>query len=223
MENRVDASKLARIGTVASSIAAGLLWVLGMALTPWENGQSDMAVTLHHLGQAELAPVFLHFAFMLTVPACLGLAWLSAGRAPILAAATVVLTVLGSSMSGFLALDFYDLAVGQSLPLAQAMAISDKVGSYPSALIILLPSNFGMLLAMILAAVTAWRAGMVRPWVVVIMAGSVIYGWMFSHGYALPSIGAAVGTAVALALLGYAALGYSRQPAGLNLGQQVAA
>jgi hypothetical protein len=74
MGNRVDASNLARIGTVASCVAAGLLWVVGMALTPWENGQSDLAVTLHHLGQAEIAPVFLHFGFMLTVPACLGIA-----------------------------------------------------------------------------------------------------------------------------------------------------
>jgi hypothetical protein len=135
----------------------------------------------------------------------------------------MVLTVLGSSTSGFLALDFYDLAVGQSLPLSQAAAISDKVGSYPSALMILLPSNFGLLLAMILAAATAWRAGMVRPWVVLIMAGSVIYGQMFSHGYALPSIGSAVGAAVALAILGYAAIGYSRVPAGLNVSRPVAA
>jgi hypothetical protein len=187
-------------------IGAGVFWLAGMVATPWENGHNDLAATLNNLGRAEVAPVFLHFGFMLVVPACIGLAWLAARRAPILAAVTVVLAVLGSSMSGFLAMDFYDLAVAQSLPLSQATAIADKVGSFPSAMIILLPSIFALLLAMAGATLAAWKAGLVPVWLVIVMTAAVLYGQLFSKGYALPSIGSSVVICYAFLHLAYAVL-----------------
>jgi hypothetical protein len=88
-------------------------------------------------------------------------------------------------------MDFYDLAVAQSVPLAQANAISERVGSFPSAMIIIVPSIFALLLAMIGATVATWRTGLVPVWLVIVMAGAATYGQLFSKGYALPSIGSA--------------------------------
>lgn len=206
MDARLDSTRLTRIGTAAACVGAGVFWLGGMVATPWENGHSDLATTLNNLGRAELAPVLLHFGFMLVVPACIGLAWLAARRAPVVAAVTVVLAVLGSSTSGFLAMDFYDLAVAQSLPLSQASAIADKVGSYPSATIILLPSIFALLLAMASATLAAWRAGFVPVWLVIVMTAAVVYGQLFSKGYALPSIGSSVVVCYAFLHLAYAVI-----------------
>lgn len=206
MDKRFDPARLARLGTALACLGAGILWLAGMAVTPWENGRNPLAVVVVNLGRAEVAPVLLHFAFMLTVPACIGLAWLAARRAPILASITIALAVLGSSMSGFLAMDFYDLAIAQSLPLAQATQIADQAGSFPSTLIILLPSVFALFLAMTAATLSAWRAGLVPVWLVIVMTVAVLSGQMFAKGYALPSIGSSTVVCYVFLHLAYAVL-----------------
>ena len=69
---------------------------------------------------AMLSMVLLHYGYLLFVPTVFVLARLARRRSPKLAAAAVVLGVLGSGLSGLLVTDAYDLSIAQHLPLAQA-------------------------------------------------------------------------------------------------------
>ena len=66
---------------------------------------------------AMLSMVLLHYGYLLFVPTVFVLARLARRRSPKLAAAGLVLGVLGSGLSGLLVTDAYDLSIAQHLPL----------------------------------------------------------------------------------------------------------
>ena len=173
-----NASRFRRLATAFSFIAAGVLSLAGMLATPWENEDTTEAY-LEALAanptQAQVAAVLLHFGYLLIVPAAFGSLQLLRHRAVALGHIAVGLTVLGwATFSGFLIVDFYDLALAQTMPLETALAVEDKTESYGGLVAMGLPGFIGGVIGLPLLAVALWRAGAVPVWLpAILVVGAV--------------------------------------------------
>ena len=111
-------ARLRRYAAGAAIVGGGAVSLVGFLATPWEGG-SYTASYLHsltaHPTQAMIAMAILHYGYLLFVPTAFVLARLARRRSPRLAATGLVLSVLGSGLSGFLVTDAYDLAIAQHL------------------------------------------------------------------------------------------------------------
>lgn len=165
-------------GTVM--IGAGVVSLAGFLATPWENG-SDTASYLRsltsHPTQAMVAMALLHYGYLLFVPVAFSLARLARPRAPKLAAVGLVLSVLGSGLSGFLVTDAYDLSIGQHLPIHTAVTVSDGVPG-GAMLAVAVPTIFGAMIGLVVLLVAMWRA----RWMSVVPAVAMLAGWAVSFG-----------------------------------------
>ena len=182
-----------------SIVAAGVVTLAGFLTCPWENTAGEGAYLqslLSNPPMAMLSMVLLHYGYLLFVPAVFVLARLARRRSPRLAAAGLVLGVLGSGLSGLLVTDAYDLSLAQHLPSAQALAVEDGI-SLPGMLAIALPSAFGTILGLVLVLAAMWRARWVS-WVPMIL---MLAGWAVGYGaHTLVRAGAGA-TLVAIALV----------------------
>ena len=157
------ASRFRRKALALGAIGGGVLTFLGFATTPWE-GEADTAAYLGALAdnpvQGQVAAVILHFGYVLIVAAILATSGLTRRRATKLGHAALILGVFGAvTLPGMVSVDFYDLALAQSLPMEQAVEISEKVQASGGAPFFILPAIVGMFLGTLLALVAGWRAG----------------------------------------------------------------
>jgi hypothetical protein len=159
-------SRFDRIATGLSMLAAGPLILAGMLTSVWEQDDSLASYLQTYLvdpGRSQLSAVLLHFGYLLLLPALLGLAMVTRD-APRLRAAGLLFGIPAlATLPGVLIIDFYDMALAQTLPLDQAVAVAEKVGEYPGTLLFFLPTMVGLVLSFVLLGVAAWRAGFV-PW-----------------------------------------------------------
>lgn len=182
-----DPSRFDRVGAALAALAAGPLLLAGFLTTVWEDDASTTAYLAAYLvdpARSQAAAVLLHFAYLLFLPVLLGLASVS-HAAPRLRAAGLVATVVGAgTLPGLLITDFYALALVQELPLAQAVAVEDRVGTYPGALLIFLPTLVGLALAMALLGAAAWRSGVLPAWSAGLLVASFL-AFTLTRGTAL--------------------------------------
>ena len=204
-------TRLRRRASGAAIVAAGVVTVAGFLTCPWENAAGQDAY-LHSLlsnpPMAMLSMVLLHYGYLLFVPAVFVLARLARRRSPKLAAAAVVLGVLGSGLSGLLVTDAYDLSIAQHLPLAQAVAVEDGI-SLPGMLAIALPSAFGTIFGLVLVMAAMWRARW-TSWLPMVL---MLAGWVIGYGaHTLVRAGSgATLVAIALVIVGVRVLRMSDQ------------
>ena len=168
MLNIRNATNFRRTATGLSLIGATLLALAGLLATPWET-EDNLAAYLDALAanpvQGQVAATLLHFGFLLYVPAFVGLLALLRTRGVVLGHIGVTLAILGwASISGFLIVDFYDLALAEALPRAEGVAIEERVEGYPGILAFFLPGFVGSMIGPPLVACALWRAGHVGLW-----------------------------------------------------------
>jgi hypothetical protein len=193
---------LRRRAAGATAIAAGAVGLAGFLSSPWEES-ADTAAYLHtlvaHPIQAMVSMVVLHYGYLLFVPVAFVLARLARGRAPRLAATGLVLSVLGSGLSGFVVTDAYDQSIALHLPMQTAVAVSEGV-SAGGMLAVAVPTIAGTMLGLVLLLVAMWRA----RWLSIAPAVVMLAGWVVSyqaHSMVLACSGFAL-VAVALVLAG---------------------
>jgi hypothetical protein len=173
-------TRLRRRATGTAIVAAGVLSMAGILTCPWENSGEEAAYLqslLSNPPMAMLSMVLLHYGYLLFVPTVFVLARLARRRSPRLAAAGLVLGVLGSGLSGLLVTDAYDLTIAQHLPLAQALAVEDGM-PLGGMLAIALPTAFGTIFGLVLLLVAMWRA----RWVSWVPALLMLAGWVAGYG-----------------------------------------
>jgi hypothetical protein len=96
------------------------------------------------------------------------------GRGVWLANAAGLLAFLGATtLPGLLITDFYDSAIGQVAGVDTTARVNEMMEGMWGAKAILLPGLAGFLLALPVAALAAWRAGLVRWWAVVAVVGGI--------------------------------------------------
>ena len=159
-------SRFDRRATGLSMLAAGPLILAGMLTSVWEQDDSLASYLQTYLvdpGRSQLSAVLLHFGYLLLLPALLGLAMVTR-KAPRLRAAGLLFGIPAlATLPGILIIDFYDMALAQTLPLEDAVAVAEKVGEYPGTLLFFLPTMVGLVLSFVLLGIAAGRVGFV-PW-----------------------------------------------------------
>ncbi len=184
-------SRFRRVGGALSLLGAGTLTFVSLLMIPYENETHAqyLQTGVDHRTNILWAAVVLHFGYLLLVPAAFTLVRLARRNAPRLSLVAMVLAGLGSGLSGIIVVDFYDVALANSLPADQALEIFDLAGSYGQGAIIAATSVFGLALGINLAVFAAWRARAIPVYPLVLG----VVGWLvftfFSGDPWLPSLG----------------------------------
>jgi hypothetical protein len=173
----VRPDRFRRRATGLAALASGPLVFASMLMIPFNSvgSREYLQSNADHPAQIRWAAVVLHYGFLLLVPAILGMAHLARTRARRLSNVGMVLGVLGSGLSGLMAIDYYDLAIGQNLPMDTAVKVYEAAGSTNGAapVLIALPSVLGILVGCVLATLALRRSGFIGTPTVVVMAA----GW----------------------------------------------
>jgi hypothetical protein len=187
-------TRFRRVGGALSLLGAGTLTCVSLLMIPYENETHAqyLQTGVDHRTNILWAAVVLHFGYLLLVPAAFTLVRLARRDAPRLSLVAMVLAGLGSGLSGIIVVDFYDVALANSLPADQALEIWNLAGSYGQGAIIATTSVFGIALGINLAVFAAWRARAIPVYPVVLN----VVGWLvfttFSGDPWLPSVGTAL-------------------------------
>jgi hypothetical protein len=190
-------ARFRRIGGALSLLASGTLVFISLLMIPYENQTPEayLQTGVDHQSNILWAAPVLHYGFLLLLPAALTLVRLARRRARKTALAAMVLAGLGAGLSGLVAVDFYDVALANALPMDEAIRIFDLASSYGQGTLIALPSVLGMAIGTNLAVFAAWRARAV-PLMAVVLS---VVGWVvftfFSGDAWLPSVGTGLAAA----------------------------
>lgn len=202
-----DPISFRRAATSWSLVGAAVLVLAGVLTSPPQgDGAAEYLTSLAaHPGATQLSAVLLHFGFLLLVPASVGLLALLRHRAVALGHVAVGIALLGSAtLAGNVLTDFFDLALAQNLPTAQAVEVTKAAEAYSAAALFIVPGFFGTVLGFTLLAVALWRAGVVPSWFPV----SMFAAW------AAFFVQTPVGAAALLLVLGYLARRVAADPRG---------
>lgn len=200
-----DPRRFSRFVAAFSLLAAPLLVLAGMVVTPWEDENTTAAyhdALAAHPDQADVAAMLLHFGFLGMLPVALGLMHLARGAAPKLAHVGGLLAVFGlATLPGLLVTDFYDLALAEALPRAESVKIADAATDGWAPLLLVLTGAFPVIIGLIVLGVAAWRAGAASGWAALLIAA----GWLVPMVTAVSLVLAVVGGL--LMTLGYGWIG----------------
>lgn len=157
------ATRFRRRAMGAAAIVGGLLTAAGFAATVWETAPDKLAyldsLVVDPL-RSQIAAVLLHYGYMGIVPMLLALAAMTRSRWSIGGNIGLALSLPGAfAVTGMLVTDFYDLAIRQSLPPEQAVAVSDAAQALPLAGLVGGPLIMLTFVGMTVLGVSAWRAG----------------------------------------------------------------
>lgn len=161
---------------VASPVLAGLFAVLGAAADP-APGQDGLVLWRAYAENPESLQVKsfgFHWAYAFWLVPTLLIAGLVQARGAWIANVAAFAGFVGiSTLPGLLFVDFYDSAIGQvagAETTAEVSAVMEGMWGVPAMVV---PGLVGFVLGLPLAAVAAWRGGIVRWWgPVAVLAGS---------------------------------------------------
>ena len=184
-------ARFRRVGGALTLIASGTLVFVSLLMIPYEN-QTDaqyLQTGVDHTSNILWAMPVLHYGFLLLLPAALTLVHLARRRARKTSLVAMVLAGLGAGLSGLVAVDAYDVALANNLPMDEALRIWNEAGSYIQGVLIALPSIIGVAIGTNLAMFAAWKARAI-PLIPVVLS---VVGWLvftfFSGDAWLPSLG----------------------------------
>lgn len=172
-----------------SAFLSGLLVFVSILMIPFDGVGTEgyLRSNVEHPDAIRWAAVVLHYGFLLLVPASFGMAHIARRGSRRLSNLGLLLAVLGSGLSGLMAVDYYDLALATTRPMDQAVEVYEAAGAMAGAapILIQVPSVFGTLLGTSLLTLAVRRSGftgrlaplaMVVGWVV-FLAGHSTSSW----------------------------------------------
>lgn len=162
---------------VASPVLAGLCAVVGAAADPavGESGRVLWEKYAANPDPLQFKSLFFHYSYAFWILPAILLAGYVRDRAVWLANLGGFLGWLGiSTLPGLLMVDFYDSAIGQVAGAETTEAVSDLMGETMWGVYALVfPGMVGAALALPVAAVAVWRAGLVRWWAPLLVVGAM--------------------------------------------------
>ena len=196
---------------VAAPVLAGVLAIGGAIADP---GVDLEGVAMYERYAAEpdavqWKSVLYHFSYGVWGLAALMLAGAVRRKGAWSANVAGGLAFLGiSSMPGFLVVDFYDSAIGQVVGVDATVEVNDRMAGMWGLAVMAGSGTVGFLLCLPVAALAAWRAGLLRWWgalapiagigVGLLVVGANVAGWgLMTLGFVVLSVGLARGTRVA--------------------------
>ena len=185
---------------IAAPTLAGVCAVIGAAADPAvnEEGAALYAAYAADPDAVQIKSFAYHFAYGLWGAAAIVLAGLVRRRGSWIANGAGVLAFLGiTTMPGFIAADFFDSAAGQVFGTDGAVQVGERAGDMWALVLMASTGALGLLLSLPVAALAAWRAGLI-PWWAPVAATAGIAGGFMGVGANVP--GALLLTAGFLAL-----------------------
>jgi hypothetical protein len=146
---------------------AGILTVVGTMADPLPPGQGAELVEAYaeNPGPLNIKSLAYHFAYALWLVVVFPLVGLVRGRGSWLANIAGLLAFLGiSTIPGFLVTDFIDSAMGQTVGAEAAVRVGEVAQRFWAFPVMAGPGFAGLMLALPLATIAAWRAGVLVWW-----------------------------------------------------------
>lgn len=167
---------------IVAPVLAGLLAIVGAAADPaaGEDGRVLYEAYANEPDRVQIKAFAYHFAYALWLAAALLLAGLVRRRGSWIANVAGVLALLGiTTMPGFVAVDFVDSAVGQLFGVEGAVQVNERAEGMWALVALASTGGVGFILALPLAAVAAWRGGLIPWWAPVAVAAGIFGGFGF--------------------------------------------
>jgi hypothetical protein len=165
---------------VASPVLAGLFAVLGASYDPavGQDGPALYRAYAENPDPLQFKSFGFHWSYAFWLIPALMIAGLVRGRGAWIANIAGLLGFVGiSTLPGLLFVDFYDSAIGQvagAETTAEVSAVMEGMWGVPA---IVMPGMIGFVLGLPVAAIAAWRAGIVRWWgPLAVVAGFLAFG-----------------------------------------------
>lgn len=152
--------RLLGVGAIGSAVSMAA----AAAVAPWEGDGEWIATVAAEPGRAQAGAILYWLGFLLSICTVLSLVAMVRRRSVRLGLAGTVLAVLGAAAQpGLLISDFFQLAMGQTLPLEEALAVEERMEDYVGLAPMYLLGFLGGTLGLFLLALAAWRAGWLHP------------------------------------------------------------
>jgi hypothetical protein len=164
---------------VAAPVLAGLLAVAGAAADPFTgNGAALYEAYANEPERLQFKALSYHFAYLFWAVAALFLSGLVRRRGSWLANVAGVLALLGiSTMPGFILADFYDSSIGQLFGVEGALQVEERMGDMWALIAMASTGALGLVLALPVATLAAWRAGLLPWWAVAAPTAGIVVGF----------------------------------------------
>jgi hypothetical protein len=173
---------------VLAPVLAGLLAIAGAAADPYTgDGPAVYEAYAEEPGALQFKALAYHFSYLFWGVAALLLAGLVRRRGSWLANAAGVLALLGiTTMPGFILADFYDSSIGQLFGVDGALQVQDRMEGMWALIVLASTGAIGFLLALPVAALAAWRAGLLPWWAGLSATAGILVGF-FVLGPTVPA------------------------------------
>jgi hypothetical protein len=162
---------------VASPVLAGLFAVVGAWADPGAgiSGREMWEIYAAEPDPLQWKSLGFHWSYSFWVAPALLLAAYVRGKGAWIANVAAAFAFVGmTTLPGLLIVDFYDSAIGQLYGVDATAAVSEHMtGTMWGAAALAMPGMIGFMLALPLAALSLWRAALVRWWAPV----SVVAGY----------------------------------------------
>jgi len=168
-----------RWALIVAPVAAGAFTIMGVIADPAPGAEGRELVEAYAADPDALnfKSLGYHFAYTIWLAAALGVVGLVRRRGSWLANVAGVLAILGiSSIPGFLVSDFIDSAMGRLVGINETVRVGDAVQEQWGLAVMAIPGFAGLMLALPLAAIAAWRAAQLPWWAPVsVIAGMATF------------------------------------------------
>lgn len=191
-----------RWGVIAACVLSAALVAAGFLTDPAPSDVSEevFAGYAAQPGLQALHSTLLHYGFALWIVIAFGLVWLVRGRGAWLANTAAVLAVLGlTTLPGMVLFDFHTVAVTTAHGVDASLEAERLLDQSVPFLALVMPAILAATLAVPVAALGAWRAGLLPSWApaatfagfaALMFAGFVVGPIVFAAG--LLALGAAL-------------------------------
>jgi hypothetical protein len=187
-----------RAALIALPLVAAVLIVAGVFLDPDidASGRELAEEYADNPGVTQLSALSFHFAFVAWAPLVFALVGLVRGRGAWLANVAAILAVLGATtLPGFLIVDFYDIAIIDTVGGEAYDDVIDRLEELPGATVIFVTGFLGHLLCLPVALFAAWRATLLPLWVPLVLSAATIAAQVvqpFGSGLLILAVGMVV-------------------------------
>jgi hypothetical protein len=159
---------------IVSPVLAGLFAVVGAYADPAVGLDGPELWSLYAANPEALQfkSLGFHWSYAFWFVPALLIAPYVRGRGAWLANVTAAVGFVGmTTLPGLLFVDWYDSAVGQQFGVEGNVAVNERMEAMWGIAVFTTPGVVGLLLALPLTALTMWRAGLTRWWVLLPVAG----------------------------------------------------
>lgn len=150
------------LGTAGLAAAAAM--VAAPVVAPWEGDGEWIATLVEHPTRGQAGALLYWTAFLLSLATVLAMASMVRRRAVRLGLVGTVFALIGAAAQpGLLITDWWQLALGQTLPLQDALAVDQRMEQYVALAPLYMVGFLAGTAGTALLAVAAWRAGWLHP------------------------------------------------------------